>query len=115
MKKQNKEKLMANRGTSFKDYLFDCLKHDDAAVCDHIKGALEDPSINDKDDWAYLIKAVNDVASARGKSNFAKSTGISRQSLHKILKGESTPKIENVIAILKACNIQIALKRIHNR
>ncbi len=103
-----------NKGSSFNDYLLDSLKNDDQAVFLHIKEALENPDINENNDYLYLIKAIYDVANARGKSDLATSAGLSRQGLHKILNGDSIPNIQNVMAILNAVGLRFSVEQIQN-
>jgi probable addiction module antidote protein len=101
-----------NRGSSFKEYLLESLKGDDQAVFLHIKEALENPDIKANDDYLYLLKAINDVATARGKGDLAENSGLSRQGLHKILNGESIPNIQNIMAILNAIGLRFSVEQI---
>lgn len=105
---------MANkhRGSSFSDYMLENLREDDQAVFLHIKNALENPDINEKNDYLYLIKAINDVAIARGKTGLAAEAGISRQGLHKILNGENVPNIQNVMSILNAIGLRFSVTQV---
>lgn len=98
-------------GSSFHDYLRQSLKDDDHAVFLHLKDALENPNIGERDDYRYLINAINDVAAARGKSDLADKAGITRQGLHKILIGETTPNIQNVMAILAAIGLRFSIEQ----
>lgn len=101
-----------NRGSSFDEYLLQNLKEDDQMVFLHIKEALEEPDINESNDYLYLIEAINDVATARGKADLAENAGLSRQGLHKILKGESVPSIQNIMAILSVIGLRFSVERI---
>jgi len=101
-----------HNGSTFDDYLLQGLKDDDQQVFLHIKEALENPDIAEDHDCKYLIKAIHDVARARGKSELADKTGITRQGLHKILNGESIPSIENVMAILSAIGLKFSIQQI---
>lgn len=101
-----------NRGSSFNEYLIESLKDDDQAVFLHIKEALENPDIKENDDYLYLLKAISDVAAARGKGDLAESSGLSRQGLHKILKGESIPNIQNIMSILNAIGLRFSVEQI---
>ena len=105
---------MANRniGTSFNKYLLQSLKEDDQAVFLHIKEALENPNIKVDEDYLYLLKAIEDVATARGKGDLAENAGLSRQGLHKILKGESIPSIQNIMAILSVIGLRFSVEQI---
>ncbi|MDE3269659.1 MAG: DUF4065 domain-containing protein [Pseudomonadota bacterium] len=103
---------MKNKGSSFNKYLLENLKEDDQAVFLHIKNALASPDIEEDNDYLYLIKAIDDVATARGKTNFAEAVGLSRQGLHKILSGDSIPSIQNIIAILNALGLRFSVEQI---
>lgn len=98
---------MANRSSSFDNYLHQNLREDDQLVFLHIKEALENPDLHEDDDYLYLIEAINDVAQARGKG-----AGLSRQGLHKILNGECVPSIQNIMAILNAIGLRFSVKQI---
>jgi len=58
---------MANKykGSDFHDHLLQDLREDDDMVLLHIKGALENPDLHEKNDLKYLMQALNDVAAAR--------------------------------------------------
>ena len=101
-----------NKGSSFNNYLIESLKEDDQAVFFHIKNALENHDLKEDNDYLYLIKAINDVATARGKGNLAENIGLSRQGLHKILTGESIPSIQNIIAILNIVGLRFSVEQV---
>lgn len=95
---------------NFRDHLLANLKEDDHLVFLHVKEALQNPDLNEKNDFAYLINAINDVAEARGKTDLAEKAGLSRQGLHKILNRECTPNIENILAILNALGLRFSVE-----
>jgi len=99
-------------GSNFDDYLHQGLRDNDQRVFLHIKEALENPDIVEKNDYRYLIKAIHNVAKARGKSEIADKSGITRQGLYKILNGESIPNIQNVMAILSAIGLRFSIEQI---
>jgi probable addiction module antidote protein len=107
---------MANKykGSSFDDYLLQSLRDDDQMVFLHIREALENPHIDKNSDYQYLIKAINDVVKARGKSALADKAGITRQALHKILSGESIPSVQNIMAILGVIGLRFSVKQVAN-
>jgi len=102
------------KSSSFQDHLLQNLKEDDQLVFLHIKEALEDPDLNEKNDYAYLVKAIGDVALARGKTDLAEKAGLSRQGLHKILNGDSVPNIQNIMAILKAIGLRFSVEQVED-
>ena len=87
---------MSNKhlGSKFDDHLLATLGDDDEMVFLHIKEALEG------DDFQDLIKAINDVARARGKS------GISLHELEKIVKGKNISNHQKVISILNVMGLK---------
>lgn len=100
------------KSSRFQDHLLQNLKEDDQLVFLHIKEALENPDLNEKNDYAYLVKAIGDVALARGKTELAEKAGLSRQGLHKILNGDSVPNIQNIMAILKAIGLRFSVEQL---
>ncbi len=106
---------MANNkhtGSDFADYMLESLRESDESVFLHVKVALENPDIGEPDDFKYLIKAIADVAKARGKFEFAEEGGITRQELHKILKGNSVPSIQNITALLSAIGLNFSIEQV---
>jgi len=106
---------MANnkhKGSDFDEYLLESLRESDELVFLHIKEALENPDIGEPNDYNYLIKAIADVAKARGKGKFIEKCGITRQGLHKILNGKSIPSIQNVMALLDVVGLKFSVEKI---
>jgi len=105
---------MANnkhKGSDFDAYLHESLRESDELVFLHIKEALE-VSDGEDNDHQYLIKAIADVAEARGKSEFVAKAGITRQGLHKILNGKSVPSIQNIMALLNVIGLRFSVEKI---
>ncbi len=99
-------------GSKFDDHLLATLRDDDEMVFLHIKEALENPDLNEGQDFKYLIKAINDVARARGKADLAEKSGISRQALYKILNGKSIPNLQNIMAILNVIGLKFGIEQL---
>jgi probable addiction module antidote protein len=57
-------------------------------------------------DAAFIAKALGDIARARGMSQVARNTGLSRESLHKALSGERSPDFSTILRVLAAVGIQ---------
>ena len=55
----------------------------------------------------YLLSTLYKVAEARGWSNLAKETGISRPTLYSVLSGTTDPKISTLMKIFKALGVKI--------
>ena len=61
-------------------------------------------------DQGLLLSAIGDIAKAKGMSDIAKETGLSRQNLYKALSPNSEPKFSTVQKVLQAlgCKLSIA-------
>ena len=76
---------------------------DDEAIVEYLKAALEE------NDPAFFMKAVGNVARAKGMTNIAQETQIGRPSLYKALSGERDPRIGTVMKVLAALDIQLTI------
>ncbi len=61
-------------------------------------------------DSDVLLKALSDVAKARGMAQVAKDAGLGRESLYKALRHGSKPRFETITAVLRALNVRIAVE-----
>ena len=59
------------------------------------------------DDAAFISKALGDIARAKGMTEVARDTGLSRESLYKALSGERTPGFDTVLKVVKALGLQL--------
>lgn len=60
-------------------------------------------------DSELLIMALGQVAKAQGISDIARKADISRQNLHKVLSGRSSPKFETVKKVVEALGCKLAI------
>jgi probable addiction module antidote protein len=58
-------------------------------------------------DAAMVAKAIGDIARAKGMSQVAKDSGLSRESLYKALSGERSPGIDTILKVIKALGIRL--------
>ena len=58
-------------------------------------------------DAAFIAKALGDIARARGMSQVARDSGLSRESLYKALSGERTPNFDTVLKVISALGIKL--------
>lgn len=56
-----------------------------------------------------FIKALETVARAKGITELARQTGLSRESLYKTLNGVTKPRFESIQKILAALNLKFTL------
>lgn len=70
-------------------------------IAEYLTAAMEDP------DPDMFLRAVADVARARGMTKLAQDSGLGRESLYKALRPGSKPRYETVSKILTALNVKI--------
>ena len=58
-------------------------------------------------DPALVAAALGDIARARGMSQVARDTGMSRESLYRSLSGEGNPEFATVMKVIKALGIRL--------
>lgn len=82
-------------------------------VSEHLRtpeemAAYLEASFEDSDgDAAFIAKALGDIARAKGMSQIARDTGLSRESLYKALSGERTPGFDTVLKVIKALGLKL--------
>lgn len=54
-----------------------------------------------------LLKALSDVAKARGMAQVAKDSGLGRESLYKALSPGAKPRYETIAAVMRALKVKI--------
>lgn len=58
-------------------------------------------------DAAFVAKALGNIARAKGMTEIARETGLSRESLYKALSGERSPSFETVLKVINALGLRI--------
>lgn len=74
---------------------------DDQAMADYLTAVLEDG------DGALLAEALGDIARARGMTDIAKSTGLTREALYKALRADSAPRFDTIQKVCGALGIKL--------
>jgi probable addiction module antidote protein len=59
------------------------------------------------EDSAGIARALGDVARARGMSQLARDTGLSRESLYKSLSDSGNPSFDTVLRVAKALGVRL--------
>lgn len=62
---------------------------------------------DDPGDGSLVRAALNDVARAKGMSQLAKDTGISREGLYKALSPSGNPEFSTMLKVIKALGLQL--------
>ena len=98
MKKKPKAKVIY---TAFDvaDYL-----DNEEVIAEYLSVAAQDKNSD------VLLKALSDVAKARGMAQVAKDAGVGRESLYKALAPGSKPRFETIAAVMRALNVKIAVE-----
>ncbi|WP_090620121.1 addiction module antidote protein [Azotobacter beijerinckii] len=60
-------------------------------------------------DPRLLAVALGDIARARGMTELARKTGLSRESLYKSLSGERTPNTETLLKVIHALGFKLTV------
>lgn len=77
---------------------------DEEMIAEYLSAILENG------DQELLLLAIGDVAKARGMTQIAKRTGLGRESLYKALAPGAKPRFETIIKVLKALDIDLAMR-----
>ena len=62
------------------------------------------------DDADTITHAIGVAAKARGMTDIAKQTGLSRESLYKALGGDGHPHFETITRVLKALGLRLCVE-----
>ena len=63
-----------------------------------------------EDDPRLLAAALGDVARARGMTQLARKTGLSREALYRALSAEGNPELATVTKVLRALGLRISIQ-----
>ena len=58
-------------------------------------------------DAAFVAKALGDIARAKGMSQIARDTGLSRESLYKALSGDRSPSFDTILKVIEALGLKL--------
>ena len=76
---------------------------DEEAVIEYLQAALEE------NDPAFVVKAIGNVARAKGMSRVAQDTRLGRQNLYKALSGERNPRFGTLMKVLDSLGMQLTV------
>ena len=77
----------------------------DEAIIEYLNAALEE---GDSD---FFVKAVGDVARAKGMMKVAKTTGLGRQNLYRSLSRGGNPRVGTLFRVLDALDVRLSIAR----
>ncbi len=64
-------------------------------------------------DAAFIAKALGDIARAKGMSQVARDSGLSRESLYKALSGDRSPDFDTILKVLSALGLKLHAEAVH--
>jgi probable addiction module antidote protein len=65
------------------------------------------------DDPAFIAKALGVIARARGMTQVARDSGLSRESLYRALSGEGNPEFGTILKVIKALGLKLHAQAAH--
>ncbi|MFW8564853.1 addiction module antidote protein [Orrella sp. 11846] len=77
--------------------------NDEADIAAYLQAVIEDG------DPALLAAALGDIAKARGMTQLARDTGLSRESLYKSLSGERAPSSDTLFKVIHAMGFKLTI------
>lgn len=88
---------------------FDFSEHLDSeqAIAEYLTAILEE------NNPALLAAALGDIARARGMSEIAKASGITREALYKALRPDAQPRFDTVSRVCAALGVKLIARAIH--
>lgn len=91
---------------AIKTKAWDAAEHLDTpeAIAAYLEAAFEDG------DPALITAAIGDVARARGMTELARETGLSRESLYRALSQDGNPSFATVLKILQTFGVRLEAK-----
>ena len=64
-------------------------------------------------DPALLAAALGDIARARGMSDIAKVSGITREALYKALRSDAKPRFDTISRVCAALGVKLVAQAVH--
>ena len=72
-------------------------------IAAYLSAVLEDG------DPALFVAAIGDIARAKGMTEIAKKSGVTRESLYRALKVEARPRFETVMRVVQALGMKLSV------
>ena len=87
---------------------FDADQHldNDAAIAAYLTDVLE------AKDPALLAGALGDIARARGMSEIAKASGLTREALYKALRPDAQPRFDTISRVCTALGVRLVAQAV---
>ncbi len=79
----------------------------EAAIAAYLTDILE------ANDSALLASALGDIARARGMSEIAKASGLTREALYKALRPDAQPRFDTISRVCAALGVRLVAQPVH--
>lgn len=74
-----------------------------------------------RENWEYqgsdklelLLQALHRIALARGITNIARKSGVSRRNLYKVFSGTGNPSAKTLLSLMTALNVKLSIDKAH--
>ncbi len=88
---------------------FDFSEHLDSeqAMAEYLTVVLEE------NDPSLLAAALGDIARARGMSEIARASGITREALYKALRPDAQPRFDTISRVCTALGVKLVAQAVH--
>lgn len=80
---------------------------DEATIAAYLTDILE------ANNSALLASALGDIARARGMSEIAKASGITREALYKALRADAQPRFDTISRVCSALGVRLVAQPMH--
>ena len=80
----------------------------DAAIAAYLTDIL------DANDSALLAAALGDIARARGMTEIAKASGLTREALYKALRPDAQPRFDTINRVCAALGVRLVAQAAHS-
>lgn len=89
---------------------FDMAEHlpDEQAIAEYLTIVLEEG------DSAELMHALGTVARARGMTEIAKISGLTREALYRALRADAQPRFDTITRVCKALGVKLIAQSMHS-
>lgn len=94
------------RKTKLKTTRFDASEYIETAedAAEYLTAALE------TGDASFVATSIGDVARARGMTEIARQTGLSRENLYRALNGDTKAEFDTILRVLTALGVKLTAK-----
>jgi len=89
---------------------FDFSEHldNDKAIAEYLNAVLE------QNDAALLAAALGDIARAKGMSEIALASGLTREALYKALRPDAQPRFDTINRVCVALGVRLVVQTVHD-